>query len=138
MYAELTLENPEIAGAAQELDEMFAEADSLEAAKALAERQFLKWCRGGDARTFAEFAPRVRDYDAKPISEYHQPMRVQRLHELMLDSTDCTDGGPQLADVMQILLEAAYNPHGANVQANARALITRLACSYADHLKIGG
>lgn len=95
---------------------------------------FVKACQGGDANATAWFAPMVTDWDSikhRPIAvgEY-VPQRLQVMHEVMAEAFDYSKG-PQLAQVMQLVLNVAFGSDLVNAPRQARELLAQAADTWA-------
>jgi hypothetical protein len=60
-----------------------------------------------------------------------RPLRVQRLHEVMGESLDYSNG-PSMVEAMQLILNVAYSANLVNAPAQARALLARMANAWAS------
>jgi len=112
-----------------------AEAATIERDKdrAILAAQFVRACAQGDANALAPFAPMVRDHTApRPVDSSYLPHRFQTVSELMVDSMDYR-GGPAIAEAMQLILNIAYGQDTSNAPLQARALISRMAESFAKY-----
>lgn len=97
---------------------------------------FIKACARADANAMADFAPMVRDWDAAkhlPVSiGAHMPRRYQTVAEVMQESLDYSSG-PSMTEAMQLILNVAYGTDLVNAPAQARALLDRMATTFATY-----
>lgn len=124
--------NPVI-DAARYWEPRYAAADRQQQAEASMSDDFLSACRHADANALAPWAPQVTDYTGKPYAVgAARPRRLQTLAECMTDALDYLDAHTELH---QLLLNAAA---GADVRAQATALLARLADGFASRYADGG
>lgn len=97
---------------------------------------FTRACAKADANASADFAPMVRDWDAAkhlPVSiGAHMPRRYQTVAEVMQESLDYSSG-PSMTEAMQLILNVAYGTDLVNAPAQARALLSRMATTFAAY-----
>lgn len=97
---------------------------------------FIKACAKGDANASAQFAPMVRDWDAAkhmPVdSKAPMHLRYQTVAEVMEESLDYVIG-PSMTEAMQLILNVAYSADLVNAPAQARALLSRMAQTFAAY-----
>lgn len=114
------------------------DAETLERDKAQASMAaaFVHACQGADANALATFSPMVRDWDAAkhlPTSiGAHMPMRFQTVAEVMQESLDYSRG-PSMTEAMQLILNVAYGTDLVNAPQQARALLSRMATTFAAY-----
>jgi len=115
--------------AAQSLGVMVQRQQDSEARAIASLREaFLALARGRNVTADATFARWVTDYEGPKLNGCYLS-RVPRLSEVMAESLDYSNG-PQLADVLKVLVDVAY---GDQPQiAAARDLINRMAAKWAD------
>jgi hypothetical protein len=101
------------------------------AADAAATGYFLWACEKRDANAPAFWAPKVGDYSTPWREGVPQPQRIPALHEVLTDSLDYTTG-PQMSEVMQILLNVAHGDAG-KAPEQARVLLDRMASTWARY-----
>jgi hypothetical protein len=101
------------------------------ASDAAATGDFLWACEKRDANAPAFWAPTVGDYSHPFREGVPQPQRIPELHEVLIDSLDYA-GGPQMAEVMQLLLNVAHGDAG-KAPEQARALLDRMARTWARY-----
>lgn len=121
--------NP-VADAAAYYEPRYAADESQNKAEVQAAIDFMKACGKCDANALAGFAPMVRDWTQKCISIDKAPKRVQTLTEVMQESLDYQNG-PSMTEAMQLLLNVAFNADIVNQPAQARALLGRMASTWA-------
>jgi hypothetical protein len=92
---------------------------------------FLWACTHLDASAPAPWAPTVGDYSTPWREGAPQPQRIPALHEVLTDSLDYTTG-PQMAELMQLLLNVAHGDAAA-APAQARKLLDRMARTWANY-----
>ena len=98
---------------------------------------FLRACGKADANAVVTWAPQITDGNGPLylVGDKHvRPKRYQTLAECMGDTLDYTDG-PASIELHQLLLNAAA---GADVRAQATALLARLADGFASQYADGG
>jgi hypothetical protein len=100
------------------------------AADANAANDFFIACVNLDANAPASWAPTVFDNNNSGLP-YGVTRRLQALHEVMASSLDYTTG-PQMAEVMQLLLNVAHGDAAAAPE-QARALLDRMARTWARY-----
>ena len=112
-----------------ELDSMYGTPDEAEA---LLAAEFMEACRNTDANALATWAPKVRDWQNTTISNVREntPKRCPTLAEAMEEALDY-NSGPAKPELMQLLLNVAYGSDLVNEPARARALLDRMAKTFA-------
>ena len=97
---------------------------------------FVKACAQADANALAFFAPTVRDWNAAkamPVSSTStMPHRHQTIAEVMQEGLDYASG-PSMTEAMQLILNVAYGTDLVNAPEQARALISRMATTFANY-----
>ena len=125
-----------VADAAAHFEPRFAEADAADKAEEALANDFLAAARECDANGLAYWAPKVTDWDAvkhQPrAAGSSMPKRYQLLHECMAESLDYTKG-PHRSELMQLLLNVAHSSDVVNAPAQARALLARMALTFATN-----
>lgn len=116
---------------------LYSEADMAaierEREKAQLSAAFVKACAKCDANALATYAPMVRDYNApKPVDSSYLPHRYQTQAEVMADCLDYQNG-PSMTEAMQLILNVAYGTDLVNAPEQARALISRMASTFANY-----
>lgn len=95
---------------------------------------FIKACEKVDANAMATFGPMVTDWDAmkrRPVAiGEKKPVRTQLMHEILADSFDYKNG-PDMSELMQLVLNVAYGSDTVNQPAAARRLLERAADAWA-------
>jgi hypothetical protein len=120
-----------VADAAAYYDRRDAETEAQIAAEVQASVDFIKTCAKRDANALADFAPMVRDWTFKVASIDKAPKRVQTLTEVMQESLDYPSG-PSMTELMQLLLNVAFNEDLVNQPTQARALLSSMASTWAS------
>lgn len=92
---------------------------------------FAEACRKCDANALATWAPTVSDWAKKSKDEPHAS-RVPLFHEVMAEALDFSDG-PQMSELMQLLLNVAHGANLVNAPAQARALLGRMGSEWVKH-----
>lgn len=119
------------------LDALHDMQDRLISAEIGLATSYMVACGRGDANALAPFAPSVRDSAASPdasgkyVPWEERPLRVQTVAEIMQGSLDYRDG-PSLTEVMQLVLNVAYGTDLVNTPEQARALLGRMASTWAQ------
>ena len=125
-----------VAHADQFFGQLYQEQHEREKAQAQMAAAFVKGCAKQDANALADFGPMVRDWDAAkhlPVSiGAHTPKRYQTMTEVMQEALDYASG-PSMSEAMQLLLNVAYGTDLVNAPAQARALISRMAETFAKY-----
>lgn len=120
----------------QYFGQLYQEQHARDKAQAQMAAAFIKGCAQKDANTMAEFAPMVRDWDAAkhmPVSiGAYTPKRYQTIAEVMQESLDYA-AGPSMTEAMQLILNVAYGSDTVNAPAQARALLSRMAETFAKY-----
>jgi len=101
------------------------------AADAEAANDFFTACTKLDIGAPAPWAPTVLDYSHPYREGVPQPRRIPELHEVLTDSLDYSKG-PQMAELMQILLNVAHGDAG-KAPEQARVLLDRMASTWARY-----
>lgn len=120
--------------AQQYWDARFAEQEERTSKEQMHYEDFMAACgrRGPSHTTEVSFAGVINDYDRPPLTTIDErpiySQRCKRLAEVMLDALDYP-GGPDLEDVMGLLLSAA---RGTDVRARAQSLIETMARKWAE------
>jgi hypothetical protein len=113
---------------------LYEAQEAQEAAEFAASREYLAACQKVDANAVATFAPMTTDWNEArgPCAMGSpRPLRVQRLHEVMGESLDYSNG-PSMVEAMQLILNVAYSANLVNAPAQARALLARMANAWAS------
>jgi len=125
-----------VADAARYYEPRFAEADAADKAEEDMANAFLCAAHKRDANSLATFAPMVTDWEALALvgSPANKPKlkRYQLMHECMAESLDYSKG-PHKSELMQLLLNVAYSSDIVNAPAQARALLARMALTFATN-----
>lgn len=113
-----------VADAERHCAEQDAETEAKNKREQLLAQDFLSACRKCDANALATWAPKVRVVGR---------MECQDMHEVMVEALDYNaPDAPDMSEAMQLLLDVAYGKdHAEKHQARARALIERMADSFA-------
>jgi hypothetical protein len=106
-------------------------ADRQAVADTNAANDFFIACVNADANAPAPWAPTVGDYSHPFREGVPQPQRIPALHEVLTDSLDYTTG-PQMSEVMQLLLDVAHGDAAAAPE-QARALLDRMTRTWANY-----
>jgi hypothetical protein len=118
-----------MAGASSATEYSLSWSERQAAADAEAANDFFTACTKLDANAPAPWAPTVNDYAARHPFGAPRHQRIPELHEVLADSLDYSKG-PQMAEVMQLLLNVAHGDAAA-APAQARALLDRMARTWA-------
>lgn len=89
---------------------------------------FATACLKCDANALATWAPTVSDWN---IDQPHA-RRTPLLYEVMSEALDFSDG-PQMSELMQLLLNVAHGADVVNAPAQARALLERMGTEWVRH-----
>lgn len=89
---------------------------------------FAEACRKADANALATWAPTVSDWN---IDQPHA-RRTPLFHEVMAEALDFSDG-PQMSELMQLVLNVAHGADVVNAPAQARALLERMSAEWTRH-----
>jgi hypothetical protein len=127
----MTYSTDPVADAAAYYEPRYAAADAQAKAERDADDAFMAACGRCDANALADFAPMVRDWTFKVASIDKAPKRVQTLTEVMQESLDYPSG-PCMEELMQLLLNVAFNRDLVNQPARARDLVARMAGTWAS------
>lgn len=125
-----------VAHAAQYYGALEAHAISQDREHAAMQAAFMRACRKADANALADFAPTVNDWDAakrhpRPAGA-PMPQRVQALAEVLEEALDYASG-PSKTELMQLLLNVAHSADVVNAPMQARALLERMADTFATN-----
>lgn len=104
---------------------------SIEREKRSLYRAFIEACGKCDANKHVLFAPMVTDREAPISFGKDKPKRTQRLHEIMSESFEYVNNGPDMSELMQLVLNVAYGSDLVNAPAQARRLLERAADAWA-------
>jgi len=126
----MTYSTDPVADAAAYYSKRDAETEAQIKAEVQASVAFMQACRKGDSNALADFAPMVRDWTFKVSSIDKAPKRVQTLTEVLTEALDYQTG-PSMEELMQLLLNVAFNEDLVNQPAQARSLLTRMASTWA-------
>jgi len=118
-----------MAGASSATEYSLSWSDRQAEADAEAASCFWLACTKLDANAPAPWAPTLGDYSHPFREGVPQPQRIPALHEVLTDSLDYA-GGPQMAEVMQLLLNVAHGDAG-KAPEQARVLLDRMARTWA-------
>lgn len=132
----MTYSTDPVADAAAYYEPLYAAAEAQSKAESDMANDFLAACRKCDANAMADFAPMVNDWDASTrqprAAGTPMPKKFQTLAEVLEESLDY-GSGPSKAELMQLLLNVAYSADVVNAPAQARALIERMAGTFATN-----
>ena len=107
------------------LDEyVLKQSEIYERNKAAMRGHFAIACRAADANALCDWAPMIADLESKK--------RMRTLSEVMADSLDFT-GGPDLRNVMQLILNVAHGSNLAQAPEQARQLLKDMGAAYAQN-----
>ena len=98
-------------------------------AEAAMAAEFVKAAQACDLTELAPWAPMRTEYARATGNDFK---RLATVGEVLTDSLDYSKG-PQLDDVMALLCEVAYGTNQIDQPAKARALIHRMAETYAKY-----
>jgi hypothetical protein len=96
-------------------------------AEAAMAAEFVKAAQGCDVTELCPWAPITREYKNGAATE-----RLQTVGEVLALSLDFSKG-PQLDDVLALLCNVAYGADQLDQPAKARALIARMAQTFAEY-----
>lgn len=132
----MTYSTDPVADAAAYYEPLYAAAEAQAKAERDMADDFLAACRKCDANALAAFAPMVNDWDAATrqprAAVAPMPKRVQTLAEVLEESLDY-GSGPSKTELMQLLLNVAYSADLVNAPTQARALLSRMADTFATN-----
>ena len=114
-----------MAGHASASDYYIGRGEKQAALDAQTRAAFSEACRKADANALATWAPTVSDREGGQHAR-----RAPLLHEVLEEALEVSDG-PVMSELMQLLLNAANG--NANTQAQARALLDRMATEWTKH-----
>jgi len=122
-----------MAGASSATEYSLSWSERQAAAEAEAANDFFTACTKLDIGAPAPWAPTVSDNNSglPYVIGVPRPRRLQALHEVMASSLDYTNG-PQMAELMQLLLDVAHGDAAAAPE-QARALLDRMARTWANY-----
>ena len=127
------------AGSASLYDHSLTLGEKLDREQADMRASFMAACRNADANALAPWAPTRNDWAGVGMSSMprslgdaaRMPKRQQTFAEVLGESLDFT-GGPDLSEVLQLLLNVAHSSDTVNAPAQARALLARMADAYVN------
>ena len=127
------------AGSASLYDHGLTLAEKLDREQADMRASFTAACHRADANALAPWAPMTADWSGVNLSSMprslgdaaRMPKRQQTFAEVLGESLDFI-GGPDLSEVLQLLLNVAHSSDTVNAPAQARALLARMADAYVN------
>jgi len=97
-------------------------------------QSFMDACRKADANELVTWAPKTTDWETVRASLHSvgtdMPKRLQTLTEVMQESLDYPSG-PNMSEIMQLVLNVAYGRDVVNAPEQARNLLERMANTWA-------
>lgn len=127
------------AGSASLYDHSLTLGEKLDREQADMRASFMAACCNADANALAPWAPMTADWSGVNLSNMprglgdaaRMPKRQQTFAEVLGESLDFI-GGPDLSEVLQLLLNVAHSSDTVNAPAQARALLARMADAYVN------
>jgi hypothetical protein len=127
------------AGSASLYDHSLTLGEKLAREHADMQASFMAACHKADANALAPWAPMRNDWAGVGMSNMprslgdaaRMPKRQQTFAEVLGESLDFT-GGPDLSELLQLLLNVAHGADTVNAPAQARALLARMAAAYVN------